>query len=89
MSETTSGYGIDTVAILAEVARALAEPGRRRTFREDPVGTVEGFDQLPSEVQDMFRSMGEEELAALDRFCDTLSGAGYTVQVRGVSVCMY
>jgi hypothetical protein len=85
----TSGNRPDTFSVLAEVARVVADRSLRPKFREDPVGTVEGFDRLPSEVQDMFRSMGDEELAALGRMSETMSTNGYSVQVGGSLVAMF
>ncbi len=89
MVDTTSGYRTDTFAVLAQVAQAVGDRALRPKFREDPIGTVEGFDQLPAEVQDMFRSMGDEELAALGKLCETLAASGYAVEVRGNRVCMF
>jgi hypothetical protein len=87
--DTTSGHRTDTFAVLAQVARAVGDRAMRPKFREDPIGTVEGFDQLPPDVQDMFRSMGDEELAALGTMCETLAANGYSVEVRGNRVCMF
>ena len=89
MTDTTSGYRTDTFAVLAEVARVAADRALRPKFREDPIGTVRGFDELPADVQEMFRSMGDEELAALGRMCETLASNGYSVEVRGNRVCMF
>ena len=89
MVDTTSGYRTDSFAVLAEVARVVGDRALRPKFREDPIGTVEGFDQLPPDVQEMFRSMGDEELAALGRMCETLAASGYAVEVGGNRVCMF
>jgi hypothetical protein len=87
--DDATGYRTDTFAVLARVARAAADKAQRSRFREDPIGVVEGFADLPSDVQAMFRSMGEEELAALGRMCDTLTANGYVVEVAGNRNCIF
>ena len=89
MDDPTTDNRTDTFAVLARVARVAADKALRSRFREDPVGTVEGFAELPSDVQDMFRSMGDEELAVLGRTCETLSANGYVVEVAGNRNCIF
>ncbi len=89
MDDATTGYRTDTFAVLARVARAAADKALRSRFREDPIGTVEGCAELPQVVQAMFRSLGDEELAALGRMCETLTANGYAIEVAGNRNCIF
>ena len=88
MSETEV-RGRSSFTVLADIAAVARDAERRPKFREDPIGTVEGFDSLPEDVQSMFRRMGDSELAALGEMCEELVENGFSIELDRRKLCMF
>jgi len=78
--EDTKTGSRDTFAVLADLARAMQDAGRRQKLRDDPAREVEGFDQLPSELRETFAEMSPQEMAAVGRVHAALVETGYFVR---------
>ena len=79
VDNTMTGHR-DTFAVLADLAHALQDVGRRPKLLDDPAAEVEGFEQLPAELQETVKAMSTEEMAAVGRVHAVLLQHGYFVQ---------
>jgi len=70
----------DTFAVLADLAQALQDGARRPGLLNDPAAEVEGFAQLPAELQETVKGMSAGELAAVGRLYAALLANGFFVQ---------
>ena len=70
----------DTFAVLADLAQAMQDAARRPKLLDDPAREVEGFDQLPVDLQEAVKDMSAQEMAAVGRVHAALLKNGYFVQ---------
>jgi hypothetical protein len=70
----------DIFAVLADLAQALQDSARRPKLLDDPAREVEGFEQLPVELQETVKAMSAQEMAAVGRVHAVLLENGYFVQ---------
>lgn len=79
----------DPFAVLAEVARVIADDERRPKFRREPVSQVEGFDTLPDDVQAALAEMTDDELTAVARLHRSMEENGFRVVIGRTSLSMF
>jgi polysaccharide pyruvyl transferase WcaK-like protein len=70
----------DTFAVLADLAQAMEDDARHAGLMRNPAQEVDGFAQLPVELQETVKSMSSEELAAVGRMHAALLANGFSVQ---------
>ncbi len=70
----------DPFAVLADLAHALEDGARRPGLLRDPAAEVDGFAQLPVELQETVKAMSAEEMAAVGRMHAALLANGFSVQ---------
>jgi len=81
--------GTSSFAVLSEFARAAADDQRRGKLVENPAATVEGFDQLPADVQAVLRDMTADQLRAVARVNQSLIDNGFSVEHDGLRLSMF
>jgi hypothetical protein len=70
----------DTFAVLADLAQAMQDAARRPKLLDDPATEVEGFERLPSDLQETFKAMSAQEMAVVGRVHAVLLENGFFVQ---------
>ena len=70
----------DTFAVLADLAQAMEDGTRLRGLLRDPAAEVQGFAQLPVELQETVKRMSADEMAAVGRMHAALLANGFSVQ---------
>ena len=79
MDDTTTQTP-DTFAVLADLAQAMGNGTRLQGLVHDPASAVDGFAQLPEELQETVKGMSAEEMAAVGRMHAALLASGFSVQ---------